>query len=152
MIVFISYIRMNGLKTASSLLKETGEKPCDTDTGNERSVRGLANCLWCKLTAVSRLQGDNSCASWKKRAMLSAYHTAAHFLVWARLLSHLIRSVPEYTWIVPETTLTSSGTVCETCRRAECLRSHSSNEEDFGVKSARIWASCVKPPSITHQS
>ncbi len=35
---------MNGLKTASCLLKGRGrgEKPCDTDTGNEWSVRRLA--------------------------------------------------------------------------------------------------------------
>ncbi len=39
----ISLIRVNGLETASSLLKGRGrgEKPCDTDTGNEHSVRGL---------------------------------------------------------------------------------------------------------------
>ncbi len=35
---------MNGLKTASCLLKGRGhgKNPCDTDTGHERSVGGLA--------------------------------------------------------------------------------------------------------------
>ncbi len=35
---------MNGLKTASCLLKGRGhgEKPCDTDRGNERSVIAVA--------------------------------------------------------------------------------------------------------------
>ncbi len=35
---------MNGLKTASSLLKGRGrdEKPRDSDTGNEQTVRRLA--------------------------------------------------------------------------------------------------------------
>ncbi len=43
--VIISLIRINGLNTASSLLKRWGgkkkqkNKPCDTDTGNEWSVR-----------------------------------------------------------------------------------------------------------------
>ncbi len=43
-IMFISPIRMNGLKTASCLIKGRGrgKNPCDTDTGNERSVSGLA--------------------------------------------------------------------------------------------------------------
>ncbi len=45
MITFISPVRMNGLKTASCLLKGRGrgEKPCDTETGNERSVRRPAS-------------------------------------------------------------------------------------------------------------
>ncbi len=42
--MFVSPVRMNGLKTASSRLKGRGcgEKPCDTDTGNKQSVGGLA--------------------------------------------------------------------------------------------------------------
>ncbi len=47
---------------------------------------------------MSWLLGDSSCRSQKYTH--TAYHIAAHFLIWALLRSHLMCTVPKYTLIV----------------------------------------------------
>ncbi len=79
------------------------------------------------------------CVVKKTECSHTTHHMAAHFLVWARLLSHLMRTVPEHRWI--ESTFSN--------RLGHGLWNVPEHETvlDFGVKRARIqvWVPSVKP-------
>lgn len=64
------------------------------------------------------------------------YFYSRHFLVWARVLLHLLQTLPRHTQTAPETTFSSESGHCARARNG-CVQT---NEPDFGVKHAQVRA------------